>query len=264
MDTYCAAINQHLNGVALSAGLIALFTLAEINWPAGNDGGPRGRITNIIIGLMVSVFAFFCTALTIWMAARMWREGLIGMILPGWRRAGIFGLLVSVITYGMVWDFFQYWFHRWQHTWAALWPSHRVHHTDGAVNTTTALRRSVIELFLIFIFILIPTVLVAGVDEAAASIAFAIFYGWGFFNHANIRLSLGVLTPVFSGPHWHRVHHGIAADYRDRNFAAYFPIFDILFGTYRAPLKNEYPATGVADPFVTAHPLRDCVLPRTR
>ena len=98
----------------------------------------------------------------------------------GRRRAGIFGLLVSVITYGMVWDFFQYWFHRWQHTWAALWPSHRVHHTDGAVNTTTALRRSVIELFLIFIFILIPTVLVAGVDEAAASIAFAIFYGWGF------------------------------------------------------------------------------------
>jgi sterol desaturase/sphingolipid hydroxylase (fatty acid hydroxylase superfamily) len=222
----------------------------------------RGRITNVIIGMIVSVFAFFCTGAIMWLAAMAWRDGVIGIVLPGWRHQGILGLAISIVAYGIVWDFFQYWFHRWQHRSALLWPSHRVHHTDDAVNTTTALRRSVIELLLIFIFILVPTLIVAGVDEVAAPVAFAIFYGWGFFNHANIRFSLGVLTPVFSGPHWHRLHHGIDADYRDRNFAAYFPVLDIVFGTYRAPQKGEYPATGVADAFVTARPLRDCVLPR--
>jgi sterol desaturase/sphingolipid hydroxylase (fatty acid hydroxylase superfamily) len=104
-------------------------------------------------------------------------------------------------------------------------------------------------------------VIVAGVDEIAAPIAFAIFYGWGFFNHANIRLSLGPLTSIFSGPQWHRLHHAIDPDCRDRNFAAYFPILDIVFGTYRAPRQDEYPATGVTDPIVTAHPFRDCLLP---
>jgi sterol desaturase/sphingolipid hydroxylase (fatty acid hydroxylase superfamily) len=257
-------IGHHFNGILLSAGLIALFTLAEISWPAAPVGDVRGRLINILIGLIVSVFAFICTVAIAWFATMVWRDGLIGWIIPQWRSAGIVGLVTSVIAYGAVWDFFQYWFHRWQHMSPVLWTSHRVHHTDNAVNTTTALRRSVIELLLIFVFILVPTVIVAGVDEVAAPIAFAIFYGWGFFNHANVRLSLGPLTPVLSGPQWHRLHHAIDQDCRDRNFAAYFPILDIVFGTYRAPRDREYPATGVTDVVATAHPLRDCVLLRPR
>jgi sterol desaturase/sphingolipid hydroxylase (fatty acid hydroxylase superfamily) len=257
-------IAHHFNAILLSAGLIALFTFAEINWPAGRDPRVQGRVINIIIGLIVSIFAFFCTALIAWLATMAWRDGLIGLLLPGWRGQGLAGLALSVITYGLVWDFFQYCFHRWQHVSPALWPSHRVHHSDGCVNATTALRRSVLELFLIFMFILVPTVVVAGVDEVAAPIAFAIFYGWGFFNHANLQLSLGPLTPLFSGPQWHRLHHSIDPEHRDRNFAAYFPIFDIVFRTYRAPRKREFPATGVTDTVVTADPLRDCLLPQRR
>jgi hypothetical protein len=47
-------IAHHFNGVLLSAGLIALFTLAEINWPAASLGATRGRVVNILIGLIVS------------------------------------------------------------------------------------------------------------------------------------------------------------------------------------------------------------------
>jgi sterol desaturase/sphingolipid hydroxylase (fatty acid hydroxylase superfamily) len=258
---YQGLIGHHLNGILLTAGLIALFTVAEIRWPAAPVGDVRGRLINILIGLIVSIFAFLCTVAVAWFATLVWRDGLIGWIIPQWRGAAIAGLVVSVVAYGVVWDFFQYWFHRWQHMSPALWTSHRVHHTDNAVNTTTALRRSVLELLLIFVFILVPTVIVAGVDEVAAPIAFAIFYGWGFFNHANVRLSLGPLTPALSGPQWHRLHHAIDRDCRDRNFAAYFPILDIVFGTYRGPRRDEYPATGVTDQVVTAHPLRDCLLP---
>jgi sterol desaturase/sphingolipid hydroxylase (fatty acid hydroxylase superfamily) len=257
-------IAHHMNGVALSAALIALFTGAELMWPAVRNGAWRARLINVAIGSIVSIFAFMCTALIAWFATKVWRDGLIGIVVPGWRGEGLPGLALSVLVYGFVWDFFQYWFHRWQHASPVLWPSHRVHHSDDPVSTTTALRRSVLELFLIFMFILMPTVLVAGVDEIAAPIAFALFYGWGFFNHANVRVALGRLTPVLSGPQWHRIHHGVAPEYRDRNFAAYFPILDIAFGTYRAPRAGEFPATGVTDAIAAAHPVRDCLLPVRR
>src|SRR4030095_4922615 len=155
-------LDHHLDGVLLSAGLIALFTVAEIRWPASRKGDGRSRIVNIVIGVIVSVFAFLCTVLIAWFAALVWRDGLIGLVVPGWRGGGIAGLVTSVVAYGMVWDFFQYWFHRWQHMSPTLWPSHRVHHSDDSVNTTTALRRSVLALLLLFVFILVPTVIVAG------------------------------------------------------------------------------------------------------
>ncbi len=255
---------HQLQSTLLTAVLIAVFTFAELVWPVSHRATVRGRAMNILIGLIVSVFAFLCTLLLAWVAQLVWRDGLIGLVFHNWRQPGLLGLALSVFVYGATWDFFQYWFHRWQHESPALWPTHRLHHSDSAVNTTTALRRSILELLLIFVFILIPTVIVAGVDEIAAPIAFAIFYGWGFFNHANIRLSLGPLTPVFSGPHWHRLHHGIDPEYRDRNYAAYFPIIDLIFGTYREPRKDEYPATGVTDAVATAHPLQDCIHPTRR
>jgi sterol desaturase/sphingolipid hydroxylase (fatty acid hydroxylase superfamily) len=255
---------HQLQSVLLTAVLIVAFTFAEFVRPASHHATVRGRAVNILIGLIVSVFAFFCMVLLAWIAKLVWRDGLIGLVFHDWRRPGFLGLALSVFVYGAMWDFFQYWFHRWQHESSALWPTHRLHHSDSAVNTTTALRRSILELLLIFVFILVPTVIVAGVDVTAAPIAFAIFYGWGFFNHANIRLSLGPLTPAFSGPQWHRLHHGLDADCRDRNYAAYFPIIDIVFGTYRGPHKDECPATGVTDAFATAHPLRDCIHPARR
>jgi len=42
----------------------------------------------------------------------------------------------------------------------------------------------------------------------------------------------------------HRLHH--SAERADTNFADVLPIFDILFGTYRRPRPDEFPATGLA------------------
>ena len=74
---------------------------------------------------------------------------------------------------------------------------------------------------------------------------FLMFRLWGFVNHANTRLDLGFLTPIISGPHWHRIHHSTSAEHYDKNFAAFFPFIDILFGTYYRPHKDEYPPTGI-------------------
>ena len=50
----------------------------------------------------------------------------------------------------------------------------------------------------------------------------------------------------------HRVHFlehlltPIEPEHRDKNFAVWFPIYDVLFGTAHRPKRGEFPATGVA------------------
>jgi sterol desaturase/sphingolipid hydroxylase (fatty acid hydroxylase superfamily) len=67
---------------------------------------------------------------------------------------------------------------------------------------------------------------------------------WLLFTHANLRLRLGLLTPILCGPHVHRIHHSNLIRHRDKNFAQFFPIFDVVFGTYYRPGRDEFPTTG--------------------
>ena len=51
----------------------------------------------------------------------------------------------------------------------------------------------------------------------------------------------------------------------NRNFAAYFPVIDLIFGTYYHPRPDEYPDTGIPGvgvklntlPAAFAHPFRE-------
>jgi sterol desaturase/sphingolipid hydroxylase (fatty acid hydroxylase superfamily) len=84
---------------------------------------------------------------------------------------------------------------------------------------------------------------------------------WGYFIHLNLRLPMGPLTPVFTGPQLHRLHHSIKPEHTDVNFAAFFPIWDILFGTYVPPKRDEWPATGLHDGEDLNHPGRAMLSP---
>lgn len=58
---------------------------------------------------------------------------------------------------------------------------------------------------------------------------------WAVFLHANVRWTFGPLRWVIATPHFHRWHHSRAPEARDKNFAALFPIWDVLFGTLYLP-----------------------------
>ena len=66
---------------------------------------------------------------------------------------------------------------------------------------------------------------------------------WSFFTHANIKWRLGPLEWLVSTPAFHHWHHTID-EYRDRNFAAIFPIYDRFFGTGWLP-KHWPPVFGI-------------------
>lgn len=156
------------------------------------------------------------------------------------------GRLLQVLAFFFVIDFLYYWFHRSQHRFNLLWAQHRVHHSEYSLNVTTGNRHHWIEEPLRVFAVWLPFGLVFQ-QPAMAGWLWSAFLLWGYFIHMNLRISFGPFTPFFCGPQLHRIHHSMQPEHLDRNFAAFFPLFDVLFGTYCKPKPGEYPGTGLVD-----------------
>ena len=170
-----------------------------------------------------------------------------GLALPITFSDNILGQFGQAITFFFIIDFFYYWLHRTQHTLPFLWAQHKIHHSERSLNITTAIRHHWLEEPIRMFAILLP----AGLLFKQSPVTIAWLWGalmlWGYFIHMNLRLNMGPLTPVFCGPQLHRIHHSNLAQHRDKNFAAFFPVIDVVFGTYYSPNRNEYPTTGLAN-----------------
>ena len=157
-----------------------------------------------------------------------------------WLDAGLRGFV-----YLLIFDFAYYWFHRAQHRFAWLWAQHKLHHSDQSLNVTTALRHHWLEEPLRVFFMVLPMAVLFGLTPAySAGLAFVLSF-WGFYIHANVNMHFGPLNRVLCTPQLHRLHHSIRSEHQDVNFAAIFPIYDLLFGTYAVPRRGDVPATGL-------------------
>jgi sterol desaturase/sphingolipid hydroxylase (fatty acid hydroxylase superfamily) len=145
-----------------------------------------------------------------------------------------------------IFDFAYYWFHRAQHEFLWLWPQHKLHHSDESLNVTTSLRHHWLEDPLRVFFMTLPMAILFDLTPAfSAGLAFVLSF-WGFYIHTNLNLHFGPFNRVLCSPQLHRLHHSVRPEHKDRNFAAIFPIYDILFGTYAAPRRGDVPETGLS------------------
>lgn len=191
----------------------------------------------VIIGLQALGMGLIVSGLQSWLGAPF-----ISLPIPQniWTY-GLFALLFFLMT-----DFFYYWFHRWQHTTAFLWEQHKFHHSETSLNVTSSRRVHWLEDPLLIVFLSIPMGLLVDFNGLALGILAFIEILWLQFIHLNLRLNLRSLSPIITGPQYHRIHHSFQTEHLDKNFAAFFPIWDIIFGTYYHPQRNEFPATGLA------------------
>ncbi len=150
----------------------------------------------------------------------------------------------AMLIGAFVFDFFFYWFHRLQHS-PLLWPQHLLHHSDTALNVTTTQRAHFLEHFLIPVFMTLPLVLLFRLPTTDVVWIAAIPAAWAYFVHMNVRIHFGRAWWLLTSPQYHRIHHSIEPRHFDRNFALWFPVWDVLFGTAYRPGAEEYPATGV-------------------
>lgn len=131
-----------------------------------------------------------------------------------------------------------YWQHRWMHVIPALWRLHRVHHSDIAFDTTTALRFHPAEIVLSVLY-KCAVIVVLGAPPLAVFIFELLLSCVALFNHANLRVPGDRwLRRIIVTPDQHRIHHSVHRVETDSNYANVLSLWDHLFRSYTAVPKD--------------------------
>lgn len=149
-------------------------------------------------------------------------------------------------------DFFFYWYHWACHKSKFLWQHHKMHHMDPHFDALTGPRQNWLEGLLGGLLNFIPMTILFRLDGAdpfslglVQGIILGVTQGLVFINHSNLRLQFGRASVLAVSSQFHRIHHSYLPPHIDKNYAAFFPFWDLIFGTYYHPKRDEFPPTGV-------------------
>ncbi|MGD1934704.1 MAG: sterol desaturase family protein [Candidatus Phaeomarinobacter sp.] len=232
-------INEGPIRLAAFAGLLTLFVLAEALWPRRDrtvsravrwtTNGLMTLLNTVALRILVPVLAVGAAAF-----AQSNSIGLLNMLdIAPWA-----AVLVAVV----VLDAAIYAQHVIFHHVPILWRIHRVHHVDRDIDVTTALRFHPVEI-LLSMGIKIALVMALGAPPAAVILFEVVLNGMAMFNHANLRLPMGLeraLRLVVVTPDMHRVHHSVRVSETNSNFGFSLSLWDRLFGTYKAQPEDGH------------------------
>jgi len=151
---------------------------------------------------------------------------------------------LSLAIFLLVSDLYSYWSHRISHMVPALWTMHSLHHSAEALTFITGARHLWLETAIVGAFFPSVAMLFKTPPEIVTTALFLGFLPNGCA-HLNVRLHLGRFSTWINSPQWHRIHHSIQPEHHDKNFAAIFPIWDVIFGTAWIPGKDEFPKPGL-------------------
>jgi sterol desaturase/sphingolipid hydroxylase (fatty acid hydroxylase superfamily) len=156
------------------------------------------------------------------------------------------GTIAVVIVSLLLSDLLQYWLHRAFHRYPALWRLHSVHHSPRRLSVLYNIVHPAEAWIAIILNLLIVKSLIV-VNPADVWLLVALMGLQNHFVHMNVPIHFGRFRAVLVDNRFHFLHHSRADEDRDCNFAAWFPVLDRLFGTYRSPRTDELCETGVKD-----------------
>ncbi len=222
------------NSLRLGAALttLALFALLELWWPAR----PAPRWPRWGVNFTISLLDTLCLRLLMPVLA-------VGAaMLASTQGLGLLPALslphgVDVLLALLLLDLLIYWQHRLMHVVPVLWRLHRMHHSDLAVDVSTALRFHPLEI-LLSMALKIAAVLLIGAPVAAVVLFEILLNGCAVFNHANLALPRPldrILQRVLMTPRLHRIHHSSEPAEHNRNYGFTIIWWDWLFRSYCDP-----------------------------
>jgi sterol desaturase/sphingolipid hydroxylase (fatty acid hydroxylase superfamily) len=231
--------------VAIMAPVIFMGGLqlsVERFWPIepARKTGRRINVAAFLIGLLTQVglapgLVFLGT-----FATNRLGGGFIALPPHGWGFVG--GFLVFFVAV----DFLQFLFHRAEHGLPWLWAFHSLHHSDKTLDATTSVLHHWLSQLMLVVFVAVPVGLVFKVPPSYLALSSVLAY-YTYVYHANVRLDFGRFAWTLNSPGYHRLHHSTLPEHFDCNYAGTFPIFDVLFGSYRPARKGEWPTVGLGD-----------------
>ena len=131
-------------------------------------------------------------------------------------------------------DLVTYWVHRAFHQLPFLWHFHAIHHSSREMDWLAGSRIHIVDALATRSAAFIP-IFVLGFSQAAlvAYVAFVSFHA--VYIHSNTRWRFPVLRWLIATPEYHHWHHTSDEEGLDKNFAAFLPLWDRLFGTVHLP-----------------------------
>lgn len=237
-----------LKGVAVALWIAALFA-AERIWPAAprpaglDEGWPKragmlrsggGRRLGRNLGLWLintALSPLVVLPLTAWAASAGADFGLR----PDWW-SGPWGFVADLLLL----DLLIYWWHRANHAVPFLWRFHAVHHLDGFLDSTSALRFHFGEV-LLSALARAGVIVLLGFPFSSVLAFEALVLAATVFHHSNLRLPAGLeraLALIVVTPSIHWVHHHAVRRDTDSNYATVLSLWDKLFGS-RSPSPRD-------------------------
>jgi sterol desaturase/sphingolipid hydroxylase (fatty acid hydroxylase superfamily) len=141
-------------------------------------------------------------------------------------------------------SFIFYWHHRFFHS-KYLWRFHEIHHAAEHFNLITNFRNHPIDIAVRTAFYTLPAA-VFGINPFVIMIYSGISGVITCFQHSEFDWKMPFVEKyLIIGSNGHRVHHGQADEYVDKNFGI-FVFWDWVFGTYQSPPASHIPI-GVKD-----------------
>ena len=223
-------LTSSLGGIAFVIGSMIVLSLAEVLIPlqARNAWNrvhllPNAALTllTFAIGAVLNVFMLLGL-----IALERGGLGLLNAVpLPDWVQ-----IALAILVLDLAW----YVTHVSLHRFGWMWRYHAIHHSDPAVDVTTAVRQHPGETAIRYAFLAIFAAAIG-----APPVAFAIYRVWSVFNalfeHANIRLPAwldSAISLVLVSPDTHKVHHSKDRWLHDSNYSNIFSVWDRICGTY--------------------------------
>jgi len=217
-----------------------LFVLAFAEWWVPRRPGPMDRRVRWPVNCLltfVNVAAMGVLPVS-FIGAALWAQG------RGW---GLFNSVqlpftVLVCANLLVRAFISFFTHYLNHAVPLFWRIHRVHHLDTELDISTTVRFHPLE-FLIALLPGVPIVVAFGLTPWILMLYELFDAAVTIWSHANIRLPGTIdriLRYIVVTPDLHRVHHSAWRPETNSNFGAVFPIWDLIFGTFRAGTRDPH------------------------
>lgn len=234
--------------------LAAVFFVLQTIWPSvrGQKTFRRGFLTDAAYWLFTPFVTRVVTPVAVVIAliplALAYGVDLKDMKELGEGR-GVIGaqpLWLQAMQIFVIGDFISYWQHRWFHG-GWRWPFHAVHHSSTELDWLSSVRLHPVNDALARIIQAVPIVAL-GYNVAAVALFSVATTLYAITLHANLNWTYGPLRFVIASPAFHRWHHTSEAEGQDKNFAGFFPLWDLVFGTFYMPKGRQPTDFGVSDP----------------
>ncbi len=240
-------------GVPISIGLAAAFTVLTWFWacnPGRSWWHKRDLVTDLCYWFFIPVITrFLRIGLLIVAAALVFQittpDGLIAFYENGHGPLAALPLVAQGVIFLIGEDIILYWTHRWFHG-EQMWKYHAVHHSSEELEWISAARFHPINLFLGSVAADV-VMLFAGISPNIFLVIGPLTTAHSAFVHANLDWTLGPFKYVIASPVFHRWHHTAPDRGGEKNFAATFPVLDLIFGTFYMPAGELPDHYGIAD-----------------